>query len=151
MKNQIQPTRYHRRPITSIIHMQYRTLHKEKTGMHDGHPHVVPYKGGGFVQDLAKPRKISQYLSPSRRKHARYRTKNQWSSDSAMDLDDELPRIQNQLECIRNPVAVKQRRQDTPVPVTEDWFGPVTRQNKQSTHQTMMKKCWNRCPTQKTR
>ena len=24
--------------------------------------------------------------------------------------------------------------QVTPVPVTEDWFGPVTRQNKQSTH-----------------
>ena len=68
-----------------------------------------------------------------------------------MDLDDELPRIQNQLECIRNPVAVKQRRQDTPVPVTEDWFGPVTRQNKQSTHQTMMKKGWNRWPTQKTK
>ena len=48
-------------------------------------------------------------------------------------------------------MAVKQRRQDTPVPVTEDWFGPVTRQNKQSTHQTMMKKGWNRCPTQKTK
>ena len=70
-----------------------------------------------------------------------------------MDLDDELPRIQNQgpLKCIRNPVAVKQRRQDATVPVTKDWFGPVTRQNKQSTHQTMMKKGWNRCPTQKTK
>ena len=40
--------------------------------------------------------------------------------------------------------------QDSPVPVTKDWFGPVNRQNKQSTHQTM-KKGWNRCPTQKNK
>ena len=39
---------------------------------------------------------------------------------------------------------------DSPVPVTEDWFGLVNLQNKQSTHQTM-KKGWNRCPTQKTK
>ena len=30
-------------------------------------------------------------------------------------------------------------------------MGPGIRQNKQSTHQTMMKKGWNRCPTQKTK
>ena len=50
---------------------------QEKTGKHDRHPmgfHTSPQEGG-FVQDLAKPRKISQYPSPSRRKHARYRTK----------------------------------------------------------------------------
>ena len=39
--------------------------------------------------------------------------------------------------------------QDAPVPVTKDWFGPGNEQNKQPTHQTMMKKGWNRCPTQK--
>ena len=38
-----------------------------------------------------------------------------------------------------------------PVPVTKDWFGPGNRQNKQSRHQTMMKKGWNRCPTQKNK
>ena len=50
---------------------------REKTGMHDGNPmwFHTSHQEGGFVQDLAKPRKISQYLSPSRRKHARYRTK----------------------------------------------------------------------------
>ena len=37
------------------------------------------------------------------------------------------------------------------MPVTKDWFGPGNRQNKQSRHQTMMKKGWNRCPTQKNK
>ena len=88
--------------------------------MHDGPPMWFHTTTRGVVscRILQSPGK-SPHTSPSRRKHARYRTKNQWSSDSPMDLDDELPRIQHQLECIRNPVAVKQRRQESPVPVTE--------------------------------
>ena len=55
-----------------------------------------PHKEGGFVQDLAKPRKISLYLSSKTTRPIS--NKYQWSSDSPMDLDDELPRIQTQLE-----------------------------------------------------
>ena len=76
-------TRDHRRPIASIIHMQFSQDKPDPTNVEKRqvcttwHPMDFPTSSqeGGFVQDLAKPRKISQYLSPSRRKHARYRTK----------------------------------------------------------------------------
>ena len=44
------------------------------------------------MQGLAKPRKISQYLLSQKTRPIS--NKYQWSSDSPMDLDDELPRIQ---------------------------------------------------------
>ena len=57
LKNQIQPTRYHRRPIASIIHMQYRTLHKEKTCMHDGLPMWFHTRGVVSCRILQSPGK----------------------------------------------------------------------------------------------
>ena len=69
-----------------------------------------------------------------------------------MDLDDELPRIQTSAAGMhQEPCGSETTTSGVPVPVTEDWIGPGNRQNKQSTHQTMMKKGWNRCPTPKTR
>ena len=119
--------------------------------MHDGHPMWFHPRGVVSCRILQSPGK-SPHTSPSRRKHARYRTKHQWSSDSPMDLDDELPRIQHRLECIRNPVAVKQRRHDVPVPVTEKTgLGQCIGRTSGQHIQTMMKKGWNRCPTQKTK
>ena len=50
--------------------------------MHDGNPmwfHTI-HQEGGFVQDLAKPRKISQYLS-FQKKTRPISNKYQWSSD----------------------------------------------------------------------
>ena len=99
------------------------------------------------MQDLAKPRKISQYLSSQKTRPIS--NKYQWSSDqvqwtSMTNFHESNTRAagMNQEPC------GSETSQDAPVPVTKDWFGPVTRQNKQSTHQTM-KKGRNRCPTQK--
>ena len=80
--------------------------------------HVVPYhtRRGWFRAvglSLAKPRKIIP--------------QNQWSSDSPMDLDDELPRIQTRADGL-SPVTVKVNEPcvsgwsasiGLPVPVTE--------------------------------
>ena len=84
------------RPRTHEVEPTHTCTYKrrKKTGMHDGNPmwfHTT--QGGGFVQDLAKPRKISPYLSS--KKTRPISNKYQWSSDRPMDLDDELPRIQN--------------------------------------------------------
>ena len=101
VKNQIQPTRDHRRPIASIVPRTHEVeptqtctyKSRKKTGMHDGNPMLFhTTQGGGFVQDLTKPRKISPYLSS--KKTRPISNKYQWSSDCPMDLDDELPRIQ---------------------------------------------------------
>ena len=105
------------------------------------------HQEGGFVQDLVKPRKISPYLSFQKTRPIS--NKYQWSSDqvqwtSMTNFHESITRAagMNQEPCGSETI------QDLPVPVTKDWFGPVTRQNKQSTHQTK-KKGWNRCPTQK--
>ena len=104
-------------------------------------------QGGGFVQDLAKPRKISPFLFSKKTRPISNRY--QWSSDNPMHLD-ELPRIQTRAAGMNQEPCGSETIQDSPVPVTEAWLGPVNLQNKQSTHQTI-KKGWNRCPTQKTR
>ena len=98
------------------------------------------------MQELAKARKISQYLSSLKTRPIS--NKYQWSSDQV-----QWTSMTNFHESITRAAGMNQEpcgsetSQDAPVPVTKDWFGPVTRQNKQSTHQTM-KKGRNRCPTQ---
>ena len=65
--------------------------------MHDGNPmwfHTI-HQEGGFVQDLAKPRKISQYLSSQKTRPIS--NKDQWSSDqvqwtSMMNFHESIPR-----------------------------------------------------------
>ena len=98
------------------------------------------------MQELAKARKISQYLSSLKTRPIS--NKYQWSSDQV-----QWTSMTNFHESITRAAGMNQEpcgsetSQDAPVPVTKDSFGPVTRQNKQSTHQTM-KKGRNRCPTQ---
>ena len=69
-----------------------------------------------------------------------------------MDLEDELPRIHrngatgmNQEPCGSENAMASCASDGT------TGFGPGNRQNKQSNHQTMMKKGWNRWSTQKTK
>ena len=111
--------------------------------------HVVPYYTMVVsCRILQSPGKSPHTCPPI--KHARYRTNTngaltgQWTSMTNFHESKTRATGMHQEPC------GSEMFQDAPVPVTKDWFGPVTRQNKQSTHQTK-KKGWNRCPTQKTR
>ena len=70
---------HHPREVEPTQTCTYKS--REKTGMHDGNPmwFHTSHQEGGFVQDLAKPRKISQYLSSQ--KTRLISNKDQWSSD----------------------------------------------------------------------